>query len=300
MSFSVSAPALPTPAPQRPTGLVLAAIMLALLTCMGLFTGLSILLASVLIPAPATAQFPAIQAVEIGMGVITLLVAVFCGFTVVGLFRVKRWARISILVLGGLLACFCLFSALLSGAMAFIPSAVVQGNSGISPSMMRIVFLGSSVFYLCVALIGVWWLVYFNLRRIRALFATRNALRQPEFGSRLPVAGARIESNASNRGATEILIICLAVLYIFSGASGIITALFHFPLLVFGHIFRGGAATAISCFLIVVSVAIGVGLLRRLKVAWGAALVLNALGLVSEVMLVVPSNRARLVSYERE
>jgi uncharacterized membrane protein (DUF2068 family) len=95
--------------------------------------------------------------------------------TSVGLFRMHRWARYSVMVIGGCLAVIGLSSMLLSLVMLFIP---LPTPTTVDPSQMntvhgftKIIFGAVAAFYGVVGGIGVFWLVYFNLKKVRAAFA---------------------------------------------------------------------------------------------------------------------------------
>lgn len=300
MSASAPAPTLPLPAPQRPVGLVLAAIALAVMACMGLLSGIIMVLTFALIHTPETAQFPVIKVIGIGIGVVTLLISGFCLWTVVGLFRVKRWARISVLILGGLLAFFSVLAALGSAIAALSQSTIPQSSPGLPPEAMKIVMFGAAGFYLCVGLIGVWWLVYFNLRRIKAVFVAHSVRPEVVTAAFVPIEGPRIDLNGPRRSVLGVLVNCLAALYIMGGVSGIACASFHLPLFFLGHIFRGTPATVFLAATSAISIGIAVGLIRRMRVAWIAALVFDALGVISELAILIPANRAAISSYQRE
>lgn len=300
MSTSASSSTLPLPTPQRPIGLVLAAIALGLMAGMGLLSGIMMVLTFALIHTPETAQFPMVKTIGFGMGVVTLLISGFCLWTVIGLFRVKRWARISILIMGGLVAFFSLLAALSSVIAALSQSMIPQSTPGLPPETMKIVLFGSAALYLCAGLIGIWWLVYFNLRRIRAVFVARSVPRQEAMAASVPMEGVWIDPNGQRRSVLGVLVNCLAALYIIGGVSGVVCASFHLPLFFLGHIFRGTPAALFLVSISAISIGIAVGLLRRMRVAWIAALVFDALGVISELALLMPANRAAISSYQQE
>ncbi|HEX5236684.1 MAG TPA: hypothetical protein VFW25_15295 [Silvibacterium sp.] len=309
MSASVS-PLVPTPAPQRPLGVVLAAIVLALMSCMGLVSAASVLLISVFVPTSQIPQYPAMQAVQVVSGIFMLLVSGFCAWTVVGLFRMKNWARISILIMGGLVAAFSLLSFVGFSVLTFSSAIPADGALGVdvhaapgaSAAIMKAVFISIAGCYLMGVLLGLWWLFYFSRRRIRMIFAADGLRPGSGPGSQVPaeIEGVWIDSSKSSRGIVEILLICLAALYLIAGASGLITAFLHFPLFVFGFIVRGTTASLFAGLFFVISIGIGVGLLRRMKAAWVTALVFNGFGLVSTLILFIPRNRAVMMDYQSE
>jgi len=291
MSSPALNPVMPAPGPRRPIGLILAAVALGLMTCQGfLSAGIAIFSALVIRP-PETAQYPAITAVEIGIGVIMLLISGLCAFVVVGIFRLKGWARI--LILGGLLVLFSAPVAILFIALAFTSFINTADTPGVSPAAMRFIFLGMGG---VLMLVGIWWLVYFNLRRIRALFARNGTPVQPElllYTSLPPAQGPE----ASSRNVIEILLTCLAVLYLFGAASGIVMALTQFPLFFLGFTFRGVSGSVVALAFAIFNLGVGIGILRRVKLAWVAALAFQFVGLISTLLMFLPRNRALMADY---
>jgi hypothetical protein len=123
MSSPVSTPVLPAPGPQRPIGVVFAAIALALMTCTGFLSAVSVFVTAALVRVPQLEQAPLIEAVDVVMGIVMLLISGYCAWTVVGLFRMKKWARISILVLGGIIAFFSFLCMVTYCVVAFVASS---------------------------------------------------------------------------------------------------------------------------------------------------------------------------------
>ena len=305
MSSPVSSPVAPAPAPRRPMGLVIAAIVLALMSCVGLLGGFFTLMGAVFVRTPQLAQYPVIESVQICLGIVVLLISAFCAWTVVGLFRVQKWARFSILFLGGLLAFFSFANAaiyLVLSFSSFASFATPPNAPGVSPLVMKAIFLGLAGFSLLFTLVGVWWLVYFNLRRTRAVFAMNGAQPFPELLSQGPAAveGVWIDPNKPKRSVIELLVICLAVLYFFGALWGVIEAFVRFPLFFLGFIFRGNSASVVGLVMAAIDIGLGIGLLRRMKPAWAVALAFNALGLVYMLFMLTPHYRATFADYQQE
>ena len=158
---------------EKPGGIYLAAIVLALMGAFGLLT-LAFSIVTLFLASHAIA--PSIPSVRVILGVahLLMLAAVFwCFWTVVGLFRFRPWARYSIVVLGILDLLF--FTALSAGLAwlrgnPFVTAMDARPNPAM-PFSPGALMLGLSVFYALLALIGVWWVVYFNLARIRDAFS---------------------------------------------------------------------------------------------------------------------------------
>jgi hypothetical protein len=85
--------------------------------------------------------------------------------TAVGLLRLRRWARVCILVFSAVMA-LCCGSAALVTAFAPMPSP-----PNVPPGLMTGVRIGLVCFYGILTLIGGWWLYLFNRAAVVAQFA---------------------------------------------------------------------------------------------------------------------------------
>jgi hypothetical protein len=301
---SMSSPVLPAPRPGRPMGLVLAAIVLTLITIVGFLSAVLALFEVLYVRPQRVTHYPLLEAIEIVTWIVVLLISGFCAWIVVGLFRMQKWSRISILVLGGVIAFFSFFSTLLYCVLAFAPpTSFVRppSASGVTPHMIRGMLLCMAGFSLLFMLVGVSWLVYFNLRRVRALFMTSAERTQIELPASAPVAAVSAPPEIrSAHGPVEILVICLGYLYLFGAIWGIAELFVRFPLFLLGHIFRGSSAGIFGLTMAVIDVGLGVGLLRRMKAAWIAVLVFNALGLIYTLEMLSPRYQAGMSNYQLE
>jgi hypothetical protein len=149
---------------------------------------------------------------------------------------------------------------------------------------------------------GVWGLAYFNLRRIRVLFVANDARgpQTPVLLAPIIVAKTPTVSSAPKRSAVEILLICLAVLYLYGSMMMVVCAILRFPLFLPGFVFRGTAASVSELVFATIILIVGIGLLRRMKFAWFAAVILNAFGLVYNLAMFFPHNRALMAGYQQE
>ena len=86
--------------------------------------------------------------------------------TAVGLIRRKNWARVSLLVISGVLV-FVGAGSILS--LLLLPALMPDGAE---QSAVREMTLGMLVFYGLLVIVGTWWLVLFTRRRIREEFQT--------------------------------------------------------------------------------------------------------------------------------
>jgi hypothetical protein len=206
----------------------------------------------------------AIAAVVVGL-------AVWGFLTSAGLFRMRRWARYSVLIIGGCLAGFGVPAMLMTIVISMIP---LPAPAGVDPAhahtaqlAVKIVFLAVSLFYAAISAIGIWWLVYFNRRAVREAF---NGAPGAPLPSRRP-----------------ILISVLAVLNFIGAPMCALLVLVPIPFAMFGVIVHGWAkVVTLLVFAVSVGVA-GVGLWRLQE--WGrrTAIALQVVGLVNSMIYVV-------------
>ena len=173
-----------TKAENKPSGIGLAAAALSLLICFGTICLVGSIAALFLTRNPLVPNIAAVRIILSTFDLLLLLFLVWCAWTVVGLFGLRPWARYSILVIGAL---DFLFFALLCALMLIARRnpIVVSLNAHPSPAVpfpVGAVILGLAGLYGFIALIGAWWLVYFNLRPVRAAFAGNSNMGRPVLG----------------------------------------------------------------------------------------------------------------------
>lgn len=155
----------------------MAAIVLALLAAFGL---ISIAFSAVTLFLTRHAIAPNIAGIRVLIAVVQLLllaVIFWCFWTVVGLFRFRVWARYSIIVLG--ILDFIFFAALTAGLAwlhgnPFVTAMDARPNPGM-PFSPGSLMLALSAFYALLAIVGAWWVIYFNLPRVRLAFTSAPA-----------------------------------------------------------------------------------------------------------------------------
>src|ERR1700735_5378711 len=90
---------------RRPAGVVVAAVVLGLMALLAILGTIVSLVASVYMHPPV--NIPGFHVFMVVFNLFALGILGFCGWTVVGLFKMRRWARVSIVVIGGLEFFFC-------------------------------------------------------------------------------------------------------------------------------------------------------------------------------------------------
>lgn len=171
---------------RRPAGVIVAAVVLGIVALFGILGAALVMGATVLAHNPIIQNAPMVRT-SVGLfGALVIVFFIWCGWTVTGLLRMRSWARVSMVVIGGIIFLVC---ATLGGALLLargLAPAIPLGSSGLQ---VQTVIVATSVFYFLCSLIGVWWLVYFNLGPVRSAFALRDAAQPPAGGDVLPSGG---------------------------------------------------------------------------------------------------------------
>ncbi len=198
-----------------------------------------------------------------GLCAFFLALAVWAIVTAVGLIRLRRWARYSVLVIGGCLALIGLVSALMTLVMMAVP---LPGAAGAHPTQatFRIVFAGMAFFYGILCMVGVSWLVYFNREKTRAVFA--NTL------------GEVVESRR------PFLITVIAVFSMIGAVGCVMVSFLPIPGVLFGLILTGWGKVALYLAIGALEAAVGIGLWRLEE--WGRrlAMVMMAIGVAQTAL----------------
>jgi len=129
--------------------------------------------------SPGGTPVPAIPAwtpfLMYGFSAFLVALAVWGICTAIGLFRLRRWARYSVLVIGGCLALFAIPQIVIMLIMMAVPlplpANVDPAQAQIAHNFAKVMFGVMSALYAVVCAVGVFWLVYFNRKRVREAFA---------------------------------------------------------------------------------------------------------------------------------
>jgi len=216
-------------------------------------------------------------ALMFGTSVILAAFAVWFILTLIGLIRLRFWARYSVLAIAGLLAGLGGISMLTSFAIPFLmPTLPVAANQpAADPGMMRIIFFATGAFYGLVTAAGVALLVYFNLAKTRALFLLSAPL-------------AVGPPNTSTGRARPTAVTVISWIFLISGPCCLIYTFLPFPAFLFGFILYGFAAHCMYLLFGVGAFAIGYGLYRLREEARIAVFVMFVLCPIQLVVLLTP------------
>lgn len=219
--------------------------------------------------------------------------AVFGIFVGVGVIRRRNWARIAMLIWGGLMAFFCLTAVAVSFIIFSVMPKLDLPNANTAEvshvlQVMRIFFV---LFYGIPAGVGIWWLVLFTRKNVTTAFMNPfpSALAMDPSGFPRPAVPA--VALQQRKPACPLPLAILAGLFIFSGFSTILFMLipipFNFPLYLFGRVYFG---TLPKLFLVSVSLVMGVsgvGILRLKPWALHTLLGLQGLFFINGLFAIV-------------
>jgi hypothetical protein len=268
---------------KRPIGIILSAIVLGLaalslllLTALMIFAGL---FAS---HQPSTAATPhAVMFLMLGVSVFYAILAVWAILTVIGILRLRQWARYSILVIGGGLAGIGILLALGTVFSRTLFSTMPHRGPAPDPHIMAAVFAFVIALYILIAIIGIWWLVYFNLRTTRELFLD-------------PSLSVLFPGGLPQR---PIAITILGGIFLFSAVCCGIFAFLPFPAFLLGFILPAKYAHVLYLAFAVLSAFIGYGLLKLKESARLTTIAFLLIGCCNIILSLLPWYQAQFRLY---
>jgi hypothetical protein len=271
---------------KRPIGLILSAIVLSLAALFLLLMGALMAFAGIFAPhQPGTAAAPHFVAyLMLAISLVYAALAVWAILTVIGILRLRSWARYSILIIGGGLTAIGVFGAFgVLVSRATLPTIQAQQPTA-DPRILATVFTAMIATALLVAAVGVWWLVYFNLRPIRDLFANPSLLTQPS-----------ASTGPFSRTPTAIKIISGFLLL--GSVSCLLCIFLPFPAFILGFILPPIAAHILYICFAIISAFAGYGLLRLKESARLLTIGFLIFGCCNLALLALPWYQSRLSQY---
>jgi len=278
---------------RKPTGVVVAAVLLVLLALYGTATLLLVPVVLAIMPSPApNAHAATVIAGAVSVALIGLpTVLVWC--VAIGLFRGRNWARIGGVVLGALIALGGLFLAL---CMTFAMQSPRLREQGTSPHQ---VFIFSIVFALGMTAFGLWLAVYLNTAPVKRAFRpvapqaalgdipTAAAFDPPPYLSAVP------PDHPADRGSSvaRVVVLLFAAFSLLGALSMSFMAALRLPLIFPGVTLSGHAAALAMVVIAAINTVIAIGLYRRFQPAYYCAIATQGLAIVSALALLIPSYR---------
>lgn len=251
---------------------VIALVASVLALAFGVLMVFAMVLATSSAPLEPPKEFPLppvlLKAFMLLIPLMYLLPAIWGICTAIGLLRLKNWARISIIVFGGLLAAFGLLGAL--SALAFT-MVRLPDSPAVDPAAMGFVRAFMALFALGELGTGLWWLVFFNLAKTKAQFQRRPATfagamppavlppPPPRLAPLPTVAPLPARPEAPTRPISITIIACyLLIMCAFVPTSLVL----HSPAPLFTVLLTGWGASLYYLVVLAVQVYVGIGLLR--------------------------------------
>jgi len=205
--------------------------------------------------------------------------------TSIGLIYLRNWARISILIWGGMLVFFGGIDIPIAFLMPIPPTPSAPDLPVADMQAVRLILLA---IYGMPILIGIWWLILFNRKTVKAQFASATGSADP---------------SVPRKPACPLPIAVLAWFYV----SSILNLLFlpflpfHVPVLVFGQVLPGRVGLTVlivSCLALLVC---GVGLLKLKPWSYSLTIVLQVFWAASTaVSMLSPNYNAVVDSFLKE
>ncbi|HZL25549.1 MAG TPA: hypothetical protein VFC39_03365 [Acidobacteriaceae bacterium] len=320
---------------RRPVGVIITCILLglaALLLLLNAFGAFVSILLRGHLPANGAGPTPppAMMAVVfIVLGLFYLALAAWAIATLVGLVKMRNWARYSVIVIGVGLALMGVVGAIGMFAARTMMDSVPM-PPGQNPAILRVVMVVAALFSLLIAAVGIWWIIYFALRTTREAFAlaagpqpvpipgyipppspydpssyaVASYIPAPDPNAPPPITAPVImldQAAAANTAPRRpVTITVIAWLLIVSGGVTLPCCLLPFPMFFFGVVMSGWAAHLTAVSFAVLMLLAGIGLLRLEKMALYLAYAMTALGLVNGASLLMPSVRDRMIAYQMD
>jgi len=245
--------------PSRLSASIIAAAVVAVVGSVLFFLSSIMALDGILSsPRPESAQElqPFVKILSAGMTVVMTCVSIFGFATGIGLLRLKKWARISAIVWSG----FCIFFGVIGIPIVLLmPFGQMPNAPAVEPGVFSLVRVFLIIVYGVPLAIGIWWLILFNRKNIKAKFAG---------------AAPSASLTAEARPRCPAAITVLAWFFIGSAANVVIYPFFpiRIPLILFGHIFPSVSMTPfviLTCFFLLVA---GIGLLKLQRLGYSFAI----------------------------
>jgi hypothetical protein len=224
-----------------------------------------------------------------------LLPAVWGILTGIGIWRLKNWARISMIVFSVLLILMSGFTGLVS---LVIPIPATSTND-IGPSEISAIRIGMGVFWFTLLGIGIWWLVFFNQSKVKSQFGQLAVTFAGESTSQTAYSVQTMPVRPTEPGTAKrpLSITILAWLLLVGCLFIPLSLVLHAPAILFMRLLTGWPAIFFFLIFAASQLCIGIGLLRLRPAARIAAIVLFSFGFLnSAVFYFAPGGHARALA----
>ncbi len=263
--------------PKRSASVTAAAVV-AILGGLFLLLGFSVaLLALLLVKLPGTASElpPSVRTFGLATQGFMICLSLFGIATGIGLLYLRNWARISVLIWGGFSVFFGVIGIPIAFLTQFPPSPSSPALPAESMQAVRWILL---VTYAIPLLIGVWWLILFNRKSVKAQFAG---------------AGVSTDPGLPQKPTCPLPVAVLAWLYTL--------LFFRAPIFIFGRLLHGSVGLTVLLLSSLAFFVAGIGLLKLKPWSYSLTMGLQLFWLASTVVTVLtPNYKSVMDSFMKE
>lgn len=278
---------------KRPAGVTISAVLVFIGSGVALLCAVLMILAFAVMPAAeSTPAFT--RGAGLIMSIFMLGFAAWGIVTGINLLHAREWSRISIIVFSGLLLVMGVPGLLMMLVMPLPtpPTPAMPPGAAMPPmeQLMTAVRVGVAIFYALLALLGGWWIYFFNTRPIKEHF--RGAGLGTTASTWAPAALAPTEVPGAPKRPVSITII--AYLALVGACIFPILNILHLPLTFLSFFFTGGKAALIISGYMSVQLLMAYGLLKLER--WGRSLAIYYFNFAifnSIISVILPGAQAR-------
>jgi|HubBroStandDraft_1064217.scaffolds.fasta_scaffold02785_4 uncharacterized membrane protein YvlD (DUF360 family) len=278
---------------KRPAGVTISAVLVFIGSGVALLSAVLMILAFAVMPAAeSTPAFT--RGAGLIMSIFMLGFAAWGIVTGINLLHAREWSRISMIVFSGLLLVMGVPGLLMMLVMPLPtpPTTAMPPGAAMPPmeQLMTAVRVGVAIFYALLALLGGWWIYFFNTRPIKEHF--RGAGLGTTASTWAPAALAPTEVPGALKRPVSITII--AYLALVGACMFPILNILHLPLTFLSFFFTGGKAALIISGYMSVQLLMAYGLLKLEK--WGRSLAIYYFNFAifnSIISVILPGAQAR-------
>jgi hypothetical protein len=226
------------------------------------------------LPGPVSELPPAMRYMMLGTQGFMMCLSILGIATGIGLLYLRKWARVSVLIWGGLFVFFGVIGMLFIFLMPFPTNPNARGLPPEAMPEFRLILL---VVYGPPLAIGAWWLFLFSRKSVKS-----------QFTSCVPPA----DPNVPAKPACPLPISVLAWFYITSVLNLLFLPFFpsHVPVMLFGRVLPPTLGWTVLILSFLALFVAGVGLLKLQPWSYDLTIGLQLFGLASTVVTVLSPN----------
>ena len=284
---------------KRSAGVTAISILSMIGSAFMLLIGILFVLVAILAPIPEAPGIPYspafFKAMFWGIAIFHALLAAWGILTGIGLFRLKKWARISIIVFSVLLILQSAFGVLIALIMPFLP----RQNQSADPAAMIISSIIMAVLALTLLGLGIWWLVFFLRKKVREQFASTLTMLpiSPGLEGSAPTLDPLATSSMPSPTRRPLSFTIIAGFILVSCLFIPLNIFLRTPAILLTKLLVGWPATMYFIAFLILQLYIGIGLLRMKLTARVVAIAYFCFGFVNgAIFYLAPGGNSRILN----